>query len=59
MINVPKGTKDVLPSDSYKWQFVEKTAREVAKLAMQDLKTTAKHKIKTSIKRGVRNVLEE
>ena len=36
-----------------------KTAREVAKLAMQDLKTTAKHKIKTSIKRGVRNVLEE
>ncbi len=31
MINVPKGTKDVLPYDSYKWQFVEKTAREVAK----------------------------
>lgn len=30
MINVPKGTKDVLPVDSYKWQFVEKTAREVA-----------------------------
>ena len=32
MINLPKGTKDVLPSDSYKWQFVEKTAREVASL---------------------------
>ena len=32
MINVPKGTKDVLPSDSYKWQFVERTAREVASL---------------------------
>ena len=32
MINVPKGTKDVLPGDSYKWQFVEKTAREVASL---------------------------
>ncbi len=31
MINLPKGTKDVLPSDSYKWQFVEKTAREVAR----------------------------
>ncbi len=31
MINIPKGTKDVLPYDSYKWQFVEKTAREVAK----------------------------
>lgn len=31
MINVPKGTKDVLPKDSYKWQFIENTAREVAK----------------------------
>lgn len=30
MINVPKGTKDVLPSQSYKWQFVENAAREVA-----------------------------
>ncbi|MDE7076657.1 MAG: histidine--tRNA ligase, partial [Clostridia bacterium] len=32
MINVPKGTKDVLPDQSYKWQFVEGTAREVAKV---------------------------
>ncbi len=32
MINIPKGTKDVLPSDSYKWHYVEKTAREVASL---------------------------
>ncbi len=32
MINVPKGTKDVLPEQSYKWQFVEGTAREVAKV---------------------------
>ena len=32
MINVPKGTKDVLPSQSYKWRHVEDTAREVAKL---------------------------
>jgi histidyl-tRNA synthetase len=31
MINVPKGTKDVLPDYSYKWQYVENTAREVAK----------------------------
>ncbi len=31
MINIPKGTKDVLPEDSYKWQFVENTARKVAK----------------------------
>lgn len=32
MINIPKGTKDVLPSQSYKWQYVEQTAREVARL---------------------------
>ena len=32
MINIPKGTKDVLPQDSYKWQFVESTAREIAGL---------------------------
>ena len=31
MINIPKGMKDVLPSQSYKWQYVEGTAREVAK----------------------------
>ena len=31
MINIPKGTKDVLPSSSYKWQFVEDCAREVAR----------------------------
>ena len=31
MINIPKGTKDVLPSDSYKWQYVEGVARDVAK----------------------------
>ena len=32
MINIPKGTKDVLPQESYKWQFVEKVARDVAKV---------------------------
>ena len=32
MINIPKGTKDVLPQDSYKWQYVEGVAREVANL---------------------------
>lgn len=32
MINIPKGTKDVLPQDSYKWQYVENTARKVAKV---------------------------
>lgn len=30
MINIPKGTKDVLPSQSYKWQFVEDCARRTA-----------------------------
>lgn len=32
MINIPKGTKDVLPADSYKWQYVEGIARETARL---------------------------
>ncbi len=31
MINIPKGTKDVLPQDSYKWQFLENAARETAR----------------------------
>lgn len=31
MINIPKGTKDVLPSQSHKWQYIENTAREVAR----------------------------
>ncbi len=30
MINIPKGTKDVLPSESYKWHYVENMARSVA-----------------------------
>lgn len=29
---IPKGTKDVLPSDSYKWHYVEGIARDVARL---------------------------
>lgn len=32
MINIPKGTKDVFPADSYKWQYVESMARDVARL---------------------------
>ena len=32
MINIPKGTKDVLPADSYKWQYLESKARETARL---------------------------
>lgn len=30
MINIPKGTKDVLPAQSYKWSYIEGKAREVA-----------------------------
>ena len=29
MINIPKGTKDVLPQESYKWHYVEGTVRKV------------------------------
>ena len=32
MINIPKGMKDVLPSQSYKWQYIEETARSVAEV---------------------------
>ena len=40
MINVPKGTKDILPKDSYKWQFVENTARQTAKMfGVQEIRT--------------------
>ena len=40
MINIPKGTKDVLPSDSYKWQFVESTAREIAsRFQLKEIRT--------------------
>lgn len=30
MINIPKGTKDVLPANAYKWQYVENTAKFTA-----------------------------
>lgn len=29
MIQAPKGTRDILPTDSYRWQFVECKARDV------------------------------
>ena len=32
MINIPKGTKDVLPELSYKWRFIENAARETAEI---------------------------
>jgi histidyl-tRNA synthetase len=30
MINIPKGTKDMLPSEAYKWHYVERIARQTA-----------------------------
>lgn len=32
MITMPKGTKDVVPAESYKWQYIEGIARETAEL---------------------------
>lgn len=31
MINIQKGTKDVLPGQAYKWRYIEDAAREVAR----------------------------
>lgn len=40
MINIPKGTKDVLPSESYKWHFIEKKIRESASLfGLKEIRT--------------------
>lgn len=33
MIRIPKGVKDVLPQDGYKWQYVESVARKICKLS--------------------------
>ena len=30
MINIPKGTKDMLPSEAYKWHYIERIARATA-----------------------------
>ena len=40
MINIPKGCKDVLPSESFKWHFVENTVRAVAdKFCVKEIRT--------------------
>ena len=31
MINIPKGTKDMLPNESYKWNYIKNKARDIAK----------------------------
>ena len=28
-LSAPKGTKDVLPSDSYRWQYVERVLKQI------------------------------
>lgn len=39
-MQAPKGTKDMLPQDAYKWHFVEKTFRDVAKYyGMREIRT--------------------
>ena len=32
MINIPKGTKDILPDASFKWQYLEDIARKITRL---------------------------
>ncbi|GGI40197.1 histidine--tRNA ligase [Mammaliicoccus stepanovicii] len=32
MINIPRGTQDILPKDTYKWQFIENKLHELMKL---------------------------
>lgn len=40
MINIPKGTKDVLPSESYKWQYIEEIVRDTARrFAVNEIRT--------------------
>ena len=29
LLKGPRGTQDVLPSDSYKWQFIEKNMMQI------------------------------
>ena len=39
-MQAPKGTKDMLPQDAYKWHFVEKTFRDVSKYyGMREIRT--------------------
>lgn len=40
MIQAPKGTKDVLPQDSFKWQFIENIMRQVCcKYGVREVRT--------------------
>ena len=40
IINIPKGTKDILPSESYKWQWLESRIRKTAaKYGFKEIRT--------------------
>lgn len=40
LTNAPKGTKDVLPGESYKWQYVESKIRDIcAKFGYREIRT--------------------
>lgn len=40
MINIPKGTKDVLPGDAYRWHYVEDIAKKCAeKYGFREIRT--------------------
>ena len=40
MVNIPKGTKDVLPADSYKWHYVESIVKsEADKFGAKEIRT--------------------
>ena len=40
MINIPKGTKDVIPSESYKWKYIENKIRETAAIfCLKEIRT--------------------
>ncbi|MBT3318839.1 MAG: histidine--tRNA ligase [Clostridia bacterium] len=40
LTRAPKGTKDVLPGESYKWQYIEKIMRDVcARFAYREIRT--------------------
>ncbi len=40
MINIPKGTKDVTPLESYKWHYIERLVRETAlEFGLREIRT--------------------
>ena len=52
-ITAPRGTQDVVPSDSYKWQFVERTALEAAALfGFREIRTPTFEQMELFQRRG-------